>query len=237
MFQLNPDIDIDSYKNELKEKKIIRINNIFINESIKDVRTQLEDIPNTWWSEKMNISCKTIYEHCEKINGKIDELNRKLCQIYTKNALFTGHFCYHFKEERNTHFLNCDCVICQIKNKVYSDEFLIFFKNITDNENIYVNEIFASLFENGHYLTIHHDKNKGKYAFIFSFNEDWNPTHGGLLNFYNGNNIYYVSIPSFNTLTIFSLPENEQIDHFVSEVVGNKNRYSFTGWLDDKEKI
>ena len=225
-------INYKIYNNLLKKYGIVTINELL--EDISDIRKRLEEIPKDWWFEKMNIHDNVTYRHSEAVHGKINDIYRNKCLDDVKNIYNKGEFCYHFKESRDTHFSSCLCVICDLKKIFISEDFLNVIRNITNDKNISVKEIFVSLYEKGNFLSVHHDKNKGKYAFVFSLNPNWNPVFGGLLNFYdiNTKSIYKTCIPSFNTLTIFSLPKNKNINHFVSEVTADKQRFSVTGWLD-----
>jgi Rps23 Pro-64 3,4-dihydroxylase Tpa1-like proline 4-hydroxylase len=106
------------------------------------------------------------------------------------------------------------------------------FSNIVGKKVIGMAEIFASKYERDNFLSIHHDKNNGDYAFILSLTENWNPVHGGNTHFVDEHKSIYKTVsPKFNTLTIFKLSPDKQMDHFVSRVCCSKSRYAFTGWF------
>jgi Rps23 Pro-64 3,4-dihydroxylase Tpa1-like proline 4-hydroxylase len=231
MLRLNPGLDVKSLAATLASEGFISIQDILEPGAEVERATELATIPGDWWTETMNISGAVKYKHNISLDGAIDEGRRSLALTETREALAASKFCYHFKDAR-VHFSTCGCIICRLKAVISGEEFAQFFRSLTGNAKLKVSEIFASKYERGHFLSIHHDKNKGAYAFVFSFNKDWYPPWGGLLHFVRDGQISRVCIPSFNTLTIFTLPEGKQIDHYVGEVVGPRERFSVTGWLN-----
>jgi len=63
--------------------------------------------------------------------------------------------------------------------------------------------------------------------------ENWNPTFGGLLHFYDSEKkeIYKTINPKFNSLTIFKIKNVPITDHFVSTNTSSSSRHAFTGWF------
>jgi Rps23 Pro-64 3,4-dihydroxylase Tpa1-like proline 4-hydroxylase len=94
-------------------------------------------------------------------------------------------------------------------------------------------EIFISNYGKDDFLSIHHDIKKGDIAVTFSLAYDWNPVYGGILHFCDkDNNIYKSVVPTLGSVNIFKLDPENGIDHFVSCVNVNKNRYTLTAWYD-----
>jgi Rps23 Pro-64 3,4-dihydroxylase Tpa1-like proline 4-hydroxylase len=76
------------------------------------------------------------------------------------------------------------------------------------------------------------EKNKGDYAFVYQLTKDWNPSHGGILNFWNAETKELQSVyPEYNSLVIFKIKDLENTDHFVSMNTSDKSRYAYTGWF------
>jgi len=94
-------------------------------------------------------------------------------------------------------------------------------------------EMFVSNYGNGDFLSVHHDQNKGNIAVTFSLNTDWHPTYGGILHFCDKDKNIYKSIsPNNGSVNIFKINQEVGIDHFVSQVVVDKSRYSLIVWYN-----
>ena len=147
-----------------------------------------------------------------------------------KASARAGHFCYCFKRTFRDHYANCGCVICKLDRTFRSPEVKKMLAKLVGSERIEWNETFGSLYQQGDFLTLHHDKNKGDYTFILSLTPNWNPVHGGHTHFWDRTKeeIYKTVSPRMGTLTVFKLSPERQMDHFVSEVTGPGDRYSFT---------
>ncbi len=98
------------------------------------------------------------------------------------------------------------------------------------------NEVFASRFMPGHFLSPHHDEGKGKIGFVYSLSKFWRPEWGGALHFMRDDykTVTRIISPVYNRLTLFDIPSRNGIPHFVSHVVpgANVKRLSVTGWFD-----
>jgi SM-20-related protein len=91
----------------------------------------------------------------------------------------------------------------------------------------------ATCYAKGHYLTRHSDvvaTQDRRAAYVLSLTKNWNPSWGGLLEFYDeAGNTSEGLLPMFNALTIFSVPQH----HGVSYVTPFSEwpRFSITGWF------
>ena len=70
---------------------------------------------------------------------------------------------------------------------------------------------------------------------VYSLAKDWRPEYGGNLYILEKDykTVKKVILSTFNRLALFSIPEQNGIPHFVSQVVPkvNQHRISITGWL------
>jgi Rps23 Pro-64 3,4-dihydroxylase Tpa1-like proline 4-hydroxylase len=96
--------------------------------------------------------------------------------------------------------------------------------------------MFGSKYSEGCFLSPHHDVNLGSIGFVLQLTKDWKPQCGGVLHFLNDDltKIDISETPTFNTLTLFHLPEGEGKWHYVSHVnPGVKsNRIAYSGWYN-----
>ncbi len=195
-----------------------------------DVRNGIKAFNEDWWQsailpvnekyERKHISCKN--QDSEALKKHVD---------YAESSAARGNFAYHFKRTSGNHFNTCVCVACRLEKTFKSYEVMSTLSRIVGKKVVSINEMFMSKYEPGHFLTKHHDKSKGDYTFILSLTDNWEAAYGGITHFLDGTHIYKSAIPSFNMLTVFKLSPERQMDHLVSRVCGNKNRYSFTGWF------
>lgn len=211
-------------------RNIITIHD-FMNDTVAEqVYQSLQSYNNNWWVHAIR----------PDENGNIQHLQvgdfAKIFKYHTlaEKAADNGLFAYHFKRTLDDHYPTCYCVYCRLKSTFESYDVIKFLSNITGYKFLSLGETFVSQYERGHFLNIHHDKNKGDYAFVLSLTKDWNPSHGGNLHFWDAEkqSIYQTVSPKFNTLTIFKLSPDEQMDHFVSQVCGPHKRFAFTGWFN-----
>jgi Rps23 Pro-64 3,4-dihydroxylase Tpa1-like proline 4-hydroxylase len=207
---------------------IVVIKNVFVPEQVEKVDELFGALPKDWWTEVANVGGQFLLKHTPSLQGPVNEQERLAAVQKARQAMEAGHFSYHFKETR-AHHETCHCIFCRLRRSLEVN--IGWFRDLTGDPSLTIAEVFGSLYEKGHFLTIHHDKSKGHYAFVFSFNANWEPAWGGLLNFTRAGEVYRVVVPGFNVLTIFRLPDGQQVDHFVSEVVGSRPRFSLSGWL------
>ena len=123
--------------------------------------------------------------------------------------------------------------LLEVRDYLSSTEFIEFMHDLTGDTEIVRADAHATVYNPGYFLKKHDDTYGGKsrrFAYVYGFTRDWQADWGGLLCFLDKKGMVEdVLIPSYNTLTIFSVPQ----DHFVSLVsqyAGSK-RLAITGWL------
>jgi Rps23 Pro-64 3,4-dihydroxylase Tpa1-like proline 4-hydroxylase len=205
----------------------------FLNEAeVKDISHSIYNIPRDWWYLSMkptdaDYRSKNFRDRSEITDS--DEFNQAIKHV--NNVYEDGWFCHRFYRDLNDHYDTCNCGVCRIKNLFNSDEVKYKIEQIIGKKVKKFNETFVSKYEKDNFVTVHHDKGNGDYAFTYQMTPEWNVIHGGLLTFCNENNIYKVVTPKFNSLTIFKIKDEIITDHFVSKVTGNKTRVAYTGWF------
>lgn len=159
-------------------------------------------------------------------NTEFQEVLAKCEETFEKSE-----FAYRFRRTFKNHFETCYCGVCKFDKLFSSPEILHRFSNIVNEKVISLGETFLSKYQKDDFLSTHHDKGKGHFAFIYQLTKDWNPCHGGLLTFVEGNEVKKIISPHFNSLSIFRIKDVPITDHFVSRVVVNKSRIAYTGWF------
>lgn len=237
---INADLNLpDLARNFAKHKNLV-IDNFLTPDYAEELYEFFNNsMPSHWWS--------TSYRHMEPekgYSGKMNSLrlfpkNEKQIELEKQKANYSlmtkNYFTYIFDRTFDDHKKMCPCIECKFRKFLISDANLEFISSVSGEQLTKTNEVFASRYTEGQFLSPHHDLNKGKIGFILNLTKDWRPYYGGLLHILEDDyiTIKKVILPSFNRLTIFHIPSQHGIPHFVSHVnPGVKvNRISYTGWF------
>jgi hypothetical protein len=217
---------IEQYNKKLREEKIINIPNAILNEVLRTVKPLLKEYKYWIYSIK-NSSTETPKDFYNLNNPDISEQLKK-CKSDYESLIFS----YRFKKAVQTaHYDTCRCIVCKITHTIKSFPFIDTLSKIVGS-NLTPGEIFMSNYGENDFLNMHHDKAKGDIAVTISFTYDWNPTFGGILHFTDeNNNIYKSVVPREGDINIFLLEPGKGLNHFVSPVTANKNRYMISAWF------
>lgn len=226
----NPMLDtketIEKYNKQLKDEKIINIPNAILKEVLTTVKPLLDEYKYWTYSIK-NSSTNSPKEFYNLNDPEISEQFKK-CKSDYESLIFS----YRFKKAIQTaHYDTCRCIVCKITHTIKSFPFTDSLSKIVGCNNLIPGEIFMSNYGENDFLNMHHDKAKGDIAVTISFTYDWNPTYGGILHFTDANNNIYKSVvPKEGDINIFLLEPGKGLNHFVSTVTTNKNRYMISSW-------
>ena len=234
--QLNDNIDIENLKALFKETKNIVIEDFLSEESaINLYKYFTQKMPEDWWATSFRASGTKDYSGTTTIRRfkkNLAKIESQYPMLY--KALNKGQFAYIF-DRTTKHVKGCNCLKCQYEKFISSKAVLKVLNYITDEDCTKRGEFFASRFTSGQFLGPHHDINKGKLGMVYSLARDWKPEYGGNLYILEKDyrTIKKVVLSTFNRLALFSVPAQNGIPHFVSQVVPNvkKHRVSITGWL------
>lgn len=211
-----------------KEDGIYTIPSFFSDSVSKKFSDDIALIQDDWWSHSIYPPDSSNTVFCQRGSNRIGE---KL--DYAKNQFNLGNFSYSFRRSINDHYDTCYCVICKLRETFNTEEVKDTISEIIGEKVSKFEETFASKYMTSDYLSIHHDKTKGDYAFIYQMTPSWNPSHGGLLHFWNPETkeVYKTVYPLQNSLTIFKIKDVPLTDHFVSVNSGPNPRFAYTGWF------
>lgn len=136
---------------------------------------------------------------------------------------------------RQNHQETCNCVECQLRQYLASDEVLEFLYESTGEKVIQLLEIMVTRYTQGGFLAPHKDANEGGFGFVYGLTKGWRTEWGGNLHFLNEKDwslVERVIMPKYNLMTIFNLNNNQGKPHFVSEVshAASTERISVAGW-------
>ncbi|MBB3169184.1 2OG-Fe(II) oxygenase [Simiduia aestuariiviva] len=118
---------------------------------------------------------------------------------------------------------------------VNSSDFLNFARELTNENKIDFADCQMTFYQSGNFLNLHDDnvKNKGRIAaYVINLTKNWKPDDGGDLSIektLSGKKIISSLPPTFNSLNIFSVPQDHQVNRIKDH--SNLKRYAITGWL------
>ena len=218
------------YINEFKSFNIVVIPNFIDLTHAESIYIALVQKPSNLWNSttcfdnvKSDIQNKSTKK--EQIEKNIKKANK---------AFSLDKFAFSFERTLNNHHFQCTCIECYTKYLFKTPKIIDQINKITNMGITQAHDIFISKYSYGNFLSVHCDKNNGRLAFILNLSKDWKPEYGGLLHILDNNreNVIKTIVPHFNTLTLFYIPPDIGIPHFVSHVnIKNKSRYAITGWF------
>jgi len=214
--------NIIKYNKIYNEENIVTIPNFISDDVLCSVKTDIETYK--WWSyATRSTNGKRTVQYSQDISAQMIAE----CEQAHVNKLFT----YRFQRCIGKHYDTCRCVSCKLNDTVKSFPFTDILCRIIGCRNLKPGEVFLSRYGKNDFLSLHHDKNKGDISVTISFTYDWDPVYGGILHFCDDDkNIYKSIVPKLGNINIFKLDLNKGIDHFVSTVNVDKNRYTMVAW-------
>jgi len=238
---INSEINGNLYREEFEKNGSVVIKNFLTEEYIEKLHMFfINDMPDHWWSNASypgvdgNISyLRNLPEYQEHIHANLNYVNNIFYNGSNTSGI-AGNISYHFYRTVGDHVAGCYCAECEFRTWLLSADMLNFLSNISGETYTSFSTTFASKYSEGCFLSPHTDHSNGDIGFVLQFTKDWKPQWGGLLHFMNdeGDQIEQVEVPTFNTLTLFRLPEQKGKWHYVSHVnPGVKSvRLAYSGW-------
>ena len=216
---------IKKYSYEYRKTGIVTIPDFISFDLLSNIKNDIENYP--WWSYAI-----LPYEHEWNVKYK-EEINFENKQECLNN-LENKNFCYRFKRCLGNHYDTCYCISCKLNDTVSSFHVTDYLSKIVGCKYLIPKEIFLSNYSKDDFLSIHHDIQKGDISVTFSLTYDWYPAYGGILHFCDNEkkNIFKSILPCLGSVNIFKLDPENGLNHFVSCVNVNKNRYTLTAWYD-----
>jgi len=236
---INTDLNLRKLKYQFLKDGIVTIENWLDPVYAEELWEHLNTMPNDWWGVSarpdLNDNMQIIKWNDE--NTKVIENHEQLA----RDAFEKGLFSYIFRRTYEDHYAECYCAECKFTKDVLSKEVVNFLAFITDYKVTQINELFASYYAGGDFLSPHSDGPNGVLGFVYNLSKNWRPEWGGNLHFQNMQDdriIDRVNVPRFNTLTMFDIATTQGHTHFVSEVVKNvpEKRFAMAGWWGQSDE-
>ena len=233
--RLNDALDLDLIRETYGQFGRIHIPGVLDAGSADLVYNALKDeVP---WQTHFNEGEKSYDLHDKQLEALSESDRVQLKNKLTMNA--ATRFQYLFRnypvsdaiEQGN----NPDQSIHAFQEFVNSEAVLDFIRTITGIEEIRFADCQATLYEPGHFLTVHNDDvdQAGRLvAYVFSFTPGWRPDFGGMLMFLDDDgHVEEGYMPDFNSLNLFTIPKKHCVSYVAPFAPGG--RYSLSGWFRD----
>jgi hypothetical protein len=235
--RINPNLKIEELREKFEKEKVLEINDFLVEEDAEMIwRFLFYEMPEDWWYRSIFINREknTSPKHIRKIPENENEI--KELSILAADSFTQGLFSYVFDRTTNNHHAGCPCVECQFRKFSHSPEVLNLISIISNYKLSKSNELFASKYTSGCFLSPHHDIDRGKIGFVYNLSKKWKPEYGANLHImdYDYFTVKKIIVPKFNNLVIFDIPSYNGVPHFVSHVAPNvdNKRISITGWFE-----
>ena len=237
-FKINSDLNITELKREFRENKKLVIENFLTNESAEILYNFFAiEMEESWWQASFKDFTQTTDGYGDikllfRTAENQDEIYRNLKTSQSK--FLDGEFSYFFDRTDETHYPSCNCVECEYRKFINEPDTISWFSNLIDFNLQGPGEFFASRFLENHFLSPHHDHEKGKIATVLGLSKNWKAEWGGCLHFMKDDykTVTKLVQPSFNKLSLFDIPTANGVPHYVSHVTPGckQGRISYTGW-------
>jgi len=231
----------EDYRKEFEETGSVVIRDFLTPDLAESLYTFFNvEMPEEWWSTAtyMPGSEVSYIRNLKENQELIQSLKESANKSFYENSLspdFIGGLTYHFYRTLNDHHENCWCKECNFRSWLLSDEMLTFMERVSGDRYTRTFTTFASRYSEGCFLSPHTDQSNGDIGFVLQLTKDWKPQWGGNLHFMDDSGfvIEKSEVPTFNSLTLFRLPDQVGKWHYVSHVnPGVKHhRIAYTGWF------
>ena len=230
---INPSLEKEKLKDLFTKNKFVEVSEFLSNDYAEYIFQFLNIQPESYWTASfhpVNNNKSVFLKNNSKNQELIEKHKTEVQEVFNK-----GKFSFFFYSTIGKHPDKCNCSECTFKEFLSGHEIIYFLKEITDVPLLKCSELFCSKYENGNFLSPHHDKNKGKIGFILNLSKNWLPQFGGNLYFMEQDwfSIRKVITPKFNNLILFDVPSYKGIPHFVSHVSPGvqAKRLAVAGWF------
>lgn len=218
--------DMNQYKAQWNDEKIVTIHNILSNDYATQLNHYLLNLPDNKWNVSIHPYMTNIYTFSNTEENKTHIINGT---ISANNSYDKGEFSYCFRR-----YDNYENDGIKIKELMLSQDYLQLINNITQLNVNTVISVFGSMYTENSFLSTHTDTGRGKIAFVLNLTKDWNENDGGCFELLEHDwcHVKKRVCPQFNSLTIFNVEENG-VPHRVTRInpdVKDK-RIAFSGWL------
>jgi Rps23 Pro-64 3,4-dihydroxylase Tpa1-like proline 4-hydroxylase len=235
---LNPNLDVAALATELAEQGKIQIADVFRADVADSLHQCLRDeipwrlscydntLEGTDRAKKIlqaTLSTMSREQQSEFQQEILRQARDQFQYVYQSFDLLEGH---RTGEKPDLH-------VYKLMQYLASDAFFNFARLLTGDKEISYIDGHATRYVAGHFLKDHSDESpfeQRRFAYVIGMTRDWDADMGGLTQFMDDEGrVLDCFVPTFNSLTVFSVPVRHMVSYVPPWVSGE--RLSVTGWL------
>lgn len=237
--ELNPLLNWEQLAQQYHSKARIQIGNFLTESSIERILQCLQK--EISWHLAYYDGKARLLSHEDlrkKTPEEVRNLQAHLAKVASSSAFHYIYDCYPliraYKEKWEP-----DLYLNRWLEFINGEVFLKVMRKLTGHADITRADSQATRYSQNQYLTRHNDDVPAEVrraAYVLNITKNWDPNWGGYLQFFNkGKNLDDGFIPEFNTLNVFSVPQ----DHSVGCIsqFAQRYRYTMVGWLRGPEEL
>lgn len=230
---INSEISPSLYRDKFLKDGSVVIRNFLVEDYVEKLHNFFnQGMPENWWYSVSFPGTTGQVRYLRNFEENKSEIEFE--KNYSIKLFNDGLYTYHFYRSAGDHYEGCGCEECEFRKWLKSDEILKFLNELSGFEVNEFSTMFASRYSEGCFLSPHHDDTLGSIGFVLQLTKNWKPQWGGILHFLDDNRqvIEYSEVPTFNTLTLFHIPEGRGKWHYVSHVNPGitSHRIAYSGW-------
>ena len=235
---LSPNLDVTALATELAEKGRIQIADVFLSEVAGALHQCLRDeIP--WrlscYDNMQEGSDSAVKIPLATLKAMSREQQSGFQQEILRQARDQFQYVYQSFDLLEGHRTGekPDLYVYKLMQYLAADAFFDFARSLTGDQHLSYIDGHATRYVAGHFLKDHSDESpfeRRRFAYVIGMTRDWDADMGGLTQFMNDEgDVVDCFVPTFNTLTVFSVPVKHMVSYVPPWVSGE--RLSVTGWL------
>ena len=231
--ELNSQLNWDELAEEYKHKQRLQIPNLLTDSSAQRILQCLEN-EIEWHLAYYDGSARLLSykELREKTPEQFSELQAYLKKVAGESVFHYMYDCYPLIRAYKENW-QPDLILNRWLEFINGEMLLSAMRKLTGHTDITRADSQATRYGPNQYLTRHNDdvpSEARRVAYVYNLTNSWDPNWGGYLQFFDkGKNLNDGFFPEFNTLNVFSVPQ----DHSVGCIsqFAKRYRYTMVGWL------
>ena len=232
---LNPALDADLLAERYRAKARLQIRDVLLTDLAERIHQCLTR--ETPWGVVYNEGGRNVTVEADELRTMPPQERGRRAMLATQRARDGFQFLYHAYLLLSNYQTgkNPDLFLNTVFEGLNSEPMLEFVRQVTGISTIVKCDAQATLYAPGHFLTRHNDSAdasmKRRVAYVLGFTKSWHPDWGGLLQFYDDDNVTDVFMPRFNSLSLFTVPQFHAVTYVAP--YAPMGRLAITGWFQD----
>jgi Rps23 Pro-64 3,4-dihydroxylase Tpa1-like proline 4-hydroxylase len=230
--KINPNLNVELLKKQFSTNSRLHIPNFLEQGDASQLLEYIESFNE--WNLSLNSGDKHFDINYITRKNVTHEFYKELEASVGRDALLGFQYLFENYPLYDAYYSgSCSEELAKLFRFINGKPFLDCIRNVTKYVELTFADAQLTKFSSGHFLTSHDDNVSGKnrrIAYVLNLTPIWDASWGGLLQFHSDDfHIEQAFVPCFNSLNIFSVPQNHSVSQIASYV--KKSRYCITGWV------